>query len=315
MRTSDFTTTIQPAAEGSPGNTARQGVLFGLAAYCVWGTFPVFFKALHGAAPLEIVCHRIAWSVAFLLLLVGCRRQLGQVVNTLRDRASLLTLCGSTLLIASNWLVFIYAIQRGEVLQSSLGYFITPLVSVLLGFTFLKERLGRWQQCSVLLALLGVVYLTLQQGVFPWIALSLATSFGLYGLLRKIAKVEALIGLTVETLLLAPFALGFLFFLESQHQATFLSDSLRLNLLLPLSGVVTAIPLLCFVAAARRLRLATIGFLQYITPSLHFILAIVLYKETFTSGHLVSFLFIWTGLVIYSADALRKTMRTSEKTI
>ena len=315
MRTSDFPTTVSPAAGGPSSDTARQGVLFGLAAYCIWGTFPVFFKALHGAAPLEIVWHRIAWSVAFLLVLVGARQQLGRVCIALRDRASLLTLCGSTLLIATNWLVFIYAIQRGEVLQSSLGYFITPLISVLLGFVFLKERLGRWQQCSVLLALAGVVNLTFHHGAFPWIALTLATTFGLYGLLRKIAKVEALIGLTVETLLLAPFALGFLVYLSTQQQAAFLSGSLRLDLLLPLSGVVTALPLLSFVAAARRLQLATIGFLQYITPSLHFILAVGLYREAFTGGHLASFICIWVGLAIYSIDAVRRSMAPTKKTV
>ena len=314
MRTSDFTTTVPPATGEIPASSARQGVLFGLAAYCIWGIFPVFFKALHGAIPLEIVCHRIAWSVAFLLLLVTGRRQLGRVIDTLRDRTSLLTLCGSTLLIATNWLVFIYAIQRGEVLQSSLGYFITPLISVLLGFVFFRERLGRWQQCSVLLALAGVVNLAFHHGDLPWIALVLASSFGLYGLLRKLARVEALIGLTVETLLLAPFAVGFLYYLSTQQQSAFLSGSLRLDLLLPLSGVVTALPLLSFVAAARRLRLATIGFLQYITPSLHFILAVALYGEAFTRGHLVSFLFIWVGLAIYSADALGKTIRSSEET-
>jgi chloramphenicol-sensitive protein RarD len=297
------------SAEESAAEKKRQGVLFGLAAYSIWGSFPVFFKALHGAAPLEIVCHRIFWSVVLLLILLGSRRQLGSILVTLRDRSTLLTLCGSTLLIATNWLVFIYAIQRGEVLQSSLGYFITPLISVLLGLLFLRERLTRWQQFSVLLALLGVLNLAFYHGQFPWIALVLAASFGLYGLLRKMAKVEALVGLTVETLLLAPFALCYLLYLDNLQQGHFLADSLRLNLLLPMSGVVTAIPLLLFVGAARRLQLATIGFLQYITPSLHFVLAVVLYREPFTAGHLVSFLFIWTGLAIYSADALWKNRR------
>jgi len=304
------------SVEESAARTARQGVLFGLTAYSIWGSFPLFFKALHGAAPLEIVCHRIFWSVALLLVLLYLRRQLGRLLETLKDRSTLLTLCASTLLIATNWLVFIYAIQRGEVLQSSLGYFITPLLSVLLGFLFLRERLSRWQQLSVLLALLGVLNLTFHHGQFPWIALVLATSFGLYGLLRKLAKVEAMVGLTVETLLLAPFALGYLLYLGSQQQGSFGVGSLRLDLLLPLSGAVTAIPLLLFVGAARRLQLATIGFLQYITPSLHFVLAVVLYREPFSAGHLISFLFIWAGLAIYSADALwkgRANFKTRQK--
>lgn len=293
-------------AASSPDSSdiLRKGVMFGLTAYLIWGSFPVFFKALTGATPLEIVCHRIFWSAIFLLVLVSLRHQLGQLWETARDARVLLTLCGSTLLIATNWLVFIYAVQHGEVLQSSLGYFITPLLSVLLGFTFLRERLSRWQQLSVLLALIGVLNLTIRYGQVPWIALVLAASFGLYGLLRKIAKVEAMIGLTIETMLLAPIALGYIVYLATQQQSGFLSGTARLDLLLPLSGIVTAIPLLFFVAAARRLRLATIGFLQYITPSMHFILAVGLYGETFSHTHLLSFLFIWVGLAVYSGEAL-----------
>lgn len=295
------------ASPSDAQSNARHGVFFGLSAYLIWGSFPVFFKALQGAAPLEIVSHRIFWSVVFLLIVVAIRRQLGQVVFTLRSRLTLLTLCASTLLIATNWLVFIYAVQHGEVLQSSLGYFITPLLSVLLGFVFLRERLSRWQLCSVLFALLGVLNLTFHHGQFPWISLTLATSFGLYGLLRKVARVEAMVGLTVETLLLAPIALGYLIYLSTQQESAFLVGTLRLDLLLPLSGIVTAVPLLLFVGAARRLQLASIGFLQYITPSLHFILAVGLYNEPFSRGHLLSFIFIWTGLGIYSSDALWKS--------
>ncbi len=302
----------EPLASGNQINPSdkhdntRLGVIFGLAAYSLWGFFPVFFKALEGATPLEIVCHRIFWSVVFLFILVTARRQLGQVFITLRNRQILLTLCGSTLLIATNWLVFIYAVQHGEVLQSSLGYFITPLLSILFGFIFLQERLNRWQLFSVLLALIGVLNLAFHHDQFPWIALILATSFGLYGLLRKVARVEAMIGLTVETLLLGPFALAYIIYLTTQQDSSFLAGTLRLDLLLPLSGVVTAIPLLLFVAAARRLQLATVGFLQYITPSLHFILAVWLYNEPFSQGHLISFLFIWAGLGVYSCNTVWK---------
>jgi chloramphenicol-sensitive protein RarD len=294
-------------------NNTRIGVLFGLGAYLIWGSFPVFFKALEGAAPLEIVCHRIFWSVVFLFILVACRGQLGQIGKTLQNRQILLTLCGSTLLIATNWLVFIYAVQQGEVLQSSLGYFITPLLSILLGFIFLRERLNRWQLFSVLLALIGVLNLAFHHGQFPWIALVLAASFGLYGLLRKVARVEAMIGLTVETLLLGPFALAYIIYLATQQDSSFLAGTLRLDLLLPLSGIVTAIPLLLFVAAARRLQLATIGFLQYLTPSMHFLLAVGLYNETFTRGHLISFLFIWAGLAVYSSNTIWKNRASWQK--
>jgi len=285
----------------------RRGIYLGLAAYTLWGCFPVFFKALAGATPLEIVCHRIFWSAIFLLILVGAKGKLGALWQVMRNRAILLTLCCSTLLIASNWLVFLVAIQRGEVLQSSLGYFMTPLVSVLLGFVLLRERLRLWQLVSVFCALLGVMILIFQHGHVPWIALTLALSFGAYGLLRKIARVDAMLGLCVETLLLAPLALGFLLALETQHLGVFAAGSWRLNLLLPLSGVVTAIPLLLFVGAARRLRLATIGFLQYLTPSLHFTLAVFLYREPFTLSQLVSFVFIWCGLALYSVETFRQS--------
>jgi len=281
-------------------------VIYGLAAYCTWGSFPIFFKSLYGATPLEIVCHRIIWSAVFLLVLICARRQFGQFAGTMRNRQVLTTLCCSTLLIATNWLVFIYAVQHGEVLQSSLGYFITPLISVLLGGIFLQERLNRWQLLSVLLAVAGVLNLTFRLSRFPWIALALAGSFGLYGLLRKVVRVEAMIGLAVETLLLAPIALGYLVYLAAWQENAFLAGILRLDLLLPLSGVVTAIPLLLFVGAARRLQLTTIGFLQYITPSLHFMLAVGLYKEPFSTGHLLSFVCIWVGLGIFSSDALWK---------
>jgi len=314
MKSQRFTSIKTPLAPtDQTTNIARQGVLLGITAYMIWGSFPVFFKALEGATPIEIVCHRITWSAAFLFVLVSARRQLPKIWGSVLDRSILLTLCGSTLLIATNWLVFLFAIQRGEVLQSSLGYFMTPLVSVFLGFVFLRERLTFWQSTSVLFAFVGVLNLTFYQGQFPWIALTLAISFSLYGLLRKLAKVESMIGLTVETLLLAPISLAYLVYLSYQQQGAFLSGSPQLNLLLPVSGVVTAIPLLLFVGAARRLRLSTIGFLQYITPSMHFILAVGLYGEPFSRSHLFSFLFIWAGLGIYSVDAILQNTRADKE--
>ena len=245
----------------------------------------------------------------FLTILVLLRRQAGQILQVLGDRKILLTLCASTLLIAANWLTFLFAVQMGDVLQSSLGYFITPLLSVLFGFVFLRERLGLLQKLSLLFAFAGVAYLIVEYGRIPWIALILAVSFGLYGLLRKVAKIDALIGLTIETLLLAPFAAIYILYLSVSGETTFLSGLPAYNVLLPLSGVVTAIPLLLFVAAARRLQLATVGFLQYITPSLHFILAVAVFAEPFSQTQLISFLLIWVGLAVYSVDAILKHRR------
>jgi len=283
----------------------RQGVIYGLAAYLCWGFFPVYFKSVKVVPPLEMVSHRIVWSLAFLLLLITWKGAWRSMLGLLTLPKSLSVLVATTLLIATNWLVFIYAISVGEVLQSSLGYFINPLVSVMLGWVFLRERLERPQWISLGLAATGVMYLAVQYGSMPWIALILAASFGLYGLIRKALHVEPLVGLTVETLLLAPFALYYLVQLNQQGAGVFLTHSTKLDLLIPMSGVVTAIPLLLFAAATKKLRLATIGFLQYITPTLHFLLAITIFGETFTHTHLVSFLFIWAGLALYSLHAYR----------
>ena len=291
----------------TPAEMKRQGVIYGLAAYLCWGFFPVYFKAVKVVPPLEMVSHRIVWSLAFLLILITWKDAWRNMLDLLTLPKSLAVLVVSTLLIATNWLVFIYAISVGEVLQSSLGYFINPLVSVLLGFIFLGERLERAQWVSLFLAATGVVYLAVQYGVMPWISLILAASFGLYGLIRKALHVEPLVGLTVETLLLAPFALFYLVQLNQKGTGIFLASSTNLDLLIPMSGVVTAIPLLLFAAAAKKLRLATIGFLQYITPTMHFLLAITIFGETFTHTHLISFLFIWSGLALYSLHAYRAT--------
>jgi chloramphenicol-sensitive protein RarD len=202
-------------------------------------------------------------------------------------------------------LVFIYAVGQGQVLQSSLGYFITPLVNVLLGMVFLRERLRRLQVVSLLLAVAGVGLLTVRVGAVPWISLALAASFGLYGLLRKTAHVESLAGLLVETLLTGPLALAYLIWLGAHGRGAFPGAVDQGALWLPLAGVLTATPLLLFAAAARRLPLATIGFLQYLTPSLQFALAVLAYGEQFTTTHMVTFILIWSGLALYTADAVR----------
>ena len=284
---------------------SRQGVIYGLAAYLCWGGFPVYFKAVKIVPPLEMVSHRIVWSLVFLALLITWKGVWSNVWGVLKNPKSVGVLFATTILIATNWLVFIYAISVGEVLQSSLGYFINPLVSVLLGFLFLHERLERPQWISLLLAVTGVLYLTIEYGNIPWISLLLALSFGLYGLIRKMLHVEPLVGLTVETMLLGPVALWYLVQLNRDGSGIFLTHGTGMNILIPMSGVITAVPLLLFAAAGKKLRLATIGFLQYITPTMHFLLAITIFGETFTHVHLVSFLFIWAGLALYSLHAYR----------
>lgn len=281
----------------------RLGVTYGLAAYLLWGFFPLFFKWVSHVPPLEVLAHRIVWSLITLLFILAATRGWGKVRATLKNRKALTILCATTLLISTNWFVFIFAVDRGEVLQSSFGYFINPLVSVLLGFLFLGERMRRVQVLSLALAIAGVIVLTLRLGSAPWIALVLSISFALYGLLRKIVPADSLTGLAVETLLLFPAAAGYLLFLGVTGKGVFPAATPGDNILLPLAGVITAIPLLWFSAAARLLRLATIGFLQYITPTIHFLLAVLAFGEPFTRAYIAGFACIWAGLLLYSYDA------------
>jgi len=291
---------------------AAAGLGYGVLAYLIWGFFPVYFKALTSVPALQVVSHRIVWSVLFLTLILGWRGKRGVVTGAFRDRKVVVLLISSALLIATNWLVFIIAVGHSQVIQSSLGYFITPFVSVLLGVIFLKERLSRLQIISLFLAAAGVVLLTVHYGRFPWVSLILAFTFGSYGLLRKVVTVDSITGLTVETLLLSPFALGYLVYVTLTGTGSFPGQALQTNLFLLFAGVATSVPLLLFASAARRLRLATIGFLQYITPTMHFLLAILLYKEPFTQAHLTCFILIWSGLCVYSYDAVRR-IRTSRQ--
>lgn len=282
---------------------AGAGLAYGILAYLVWGFFPVYFKALSAVPPLQVLSHRIVWSVLFIWILILWRGKIGDLRAAFANLRSLSLLVATALLIATNWLVFIIAVGHAQVIQSSLGYFITPFVSVLFGFLFLQERLRRMQLTGLLLAAAGVLLLTVQYGRFPWTAMILAITFGSYGLLRKVVSVDSLTGLAVETILLGPAALGYLIYAAFDGQGAFLSMGSPVDALLVLAGVATTVPLLLFASAARRLRLATIGFLQYITPTMHFLLAVLLYHEPFTRAHLGSFLFIWGGLCCYSFDA------------
>lgn len=285
---------------------AARGVALGLAAYLVWGFFPIYFKQLAAVPPFEVLCHRIVWSVAFLLPLCALCGKGGELRTVLGDRRSLGLLAVTTLLIAGNWLVFIFAVTSGRILESSLGYFINPLVNALLGRLFLGERMRRAQRLAILLAAGGVLLRTAQVGAPPWIALFLAFSFGLYGLLRKRAgAIDPIVGLTVETALLALPAVAVLLFGLAHGRGALPATDPSVNLLLPLSGAVTAIPLILFAAAAQRLRLTTVGFLQYITPTLHLLIAVLLYGEPFTLASLGAFALIWGGIALYTVDTLR----------
>ena len=284
----------------------RKGLLAGAAAYGMWGLFPIYFKALASVPPLEILAHRVTWALLLLLVLVRSREQMASLRAALRGR-SLLLLAASSLMIGLNWLVYLWSILTDRILEASLGYFITPLVSVLLGVLVLREPLERPLLIATGLAGFGVAWMTLQLGRPPWIALALALLFGGYGLLRKVVSVGAVVGLTVETLLLLPLALGYMAWSRASGRLAFLSGSGSRDALLVLSGPLTALPLLLFVGAARRLPLSSLGFLQYLSPSISFLIAVFLYREPLSLGRLLAFLCIWSGVAILLARQLRPT--------
>ncbi len=252
---------------------------------------------------MEVLAHRAVWSFAVLAVLVAFLGRWTELGRELRSRKLLVMLGLSTLFIAANWLVFIYAVISGQVLQASLGYFINPLVNVLLGVVFLRERLRPYQILSIMLALIGVLVLACFLGEVAWIALTLALTFGLYGLMRKIMPVDGLVSLTVETLAMTPAALAYVGYLGATGQGA--GSSLGTLGLLALSGPVTTIPLLFFGAAARQLRLSTMGILQYLSPTLQFLLAVVAFREPFSTAQIVSFGCIWTAIAVYTADSCR----------
>jgi len=305
-------TAAAAAAAAASAASVQAGVLYGVAAYLAWGFVALYFKAVAHVVPLEVLAHRIVWSLALLAVVLTAQGRWGAAWRATRSRPVLLALGGSTLLIAFNWLVFIWCVAGGRVLEASLGYYINPLVNILLGFVFLGERLRRMQLVAVALAFVGVAYLTVQFGSLPWLGLALAFSFGFYGLLRKVAPVDAFTGLTVETSLLAPLALGYLLCLGASGSGVFGVVSRGQDALLAASGLVTAIPLLCFAAAARRLRLSTVGFLQYIAPTGQFLLAVIAFGEPFGRAHWISFGCIWTALAIYTTDALLRRPAASQ---
>lgn len=288
-----------------PPNSAI-GLAAGAGAFLIWGLSPIYWKTLQTVPPLEIITHRIIWSFFFLLPLLLLQHRGGEFVRTLANPRTMSILLLTSILVAANWLLYIWSVNTGRVLQASLGYYINPLVNVLLGTVFLKERLRPLQIAAVLLAGSGVLYLTLAFGDFPWIALALACSFGCYGLIRKVAAVGALIGLTVETLLLTVPAAVYLSWLKYHGAGAFLSIGLATDLFLMGAALVTALPLLLFTIGARSIRLSTLGFLQYIAPTGMFLLGVLVYGEPFQKRQGVTFALIWTALALYSLESLRR---------
>lgn len=286
------------AVSSQPGNEEKRGFWFGVGAYGLWGVLPIYFKAIDQVGSIDIVAHRVLWSVPFLFLLLftlGGARELRRVV---REPRTIGFLAVTAALIATNWLLYVYAVVSGHILAGSLGYYLNPLVNVLMGRLILKEKLSWLQWAAVAIAAVGVSGLAFQAAGQLWISLILAVTFATYGLMRKIAPVEATAGLTVETTLILPLALAWLGWGLAQGLPVFGTTDIETTLLL-LAGVATTVPLILFTAAARRLRYSTLGMLQFIAPTLQFLIAVVIYGEAFTSWHAVAFGSIWLALALY----------------
>ncbi len=298
-----------PTASGPGRHTHGTGLAGAVGAFTLWGLFPLYFLPLAAIPAHEIMAHRIVWCCLLVFAWLAVRGQLGAVRAALADPVSRRRLAGSATLISFNWLIYIWSVNNGHVLDASLGYFINPLLNIVLGVLVLSERLVRTQWIAVGLAAAGVLYLAFVMERPPWIALALATTFGLYGLIRKVVAVESVPGLAVETLLLTPFAAGFLLWVTWRGTGALGHSNSLVDLLLIGSGLATALPLALFAYGARLIPLSTLGLVQYIGPTLQFLTGILVFHEAFPRSRAIGFAFIWAGLAIYAADGLRRNRR------
>jgi chloramphenicol-sensitive protein RarD len=289
----------------------NKGIIYAVLAYGIWGFLPIYWKTINEVPASQILSHRIIWSFIFLVVIISVRKDWMAFGKAIQSRKTFLIFSLAAILIGVNWLTYIWAVNAGFIVETSLGYFINPLISVLFGVIFLKEKLRTMQWVSIGLAFAGVLYLTFNYGELPWIALLLATTFGLYGLIKKTAPLNSLHGLSLETGILFLPALFFLIFSESQGTGSLGHTGWSTGLLLILSGVVTALPLLLFAIAARKINLSTLGILQYFAPTLQFLIGVVLYNEPLTSARLAGFVIIWIALIIYSLENIYVRRRSA----
>jgi chloramphenicol-sensitive protein RarD len=288
------------------------GYISALCSGLIWGVSPIYFKALSAVTPMEILMHRMVWSFLLLLILLIALRRWQRWFALIGSRRTMPIFVVTTLLVAGNWFVYIWAVTNGFIVQASLGYFIYPLVSVMLGVVFLRERLRPVQTLAVLLAGAGVTYMAVSHGQVPWISLALAFSFSIYALIRKVAKADALEGLTAETLLMVVPAILYLVYLSRHHSAVFLSGDWRTDGLLIGTALITAVPLLLFNIGGKRLPLSSLSFMQYLAPTCQFLIGVFIYKEPFSTAQLITFILTWLALVIFTSDSIRqlRTMPT-----
>jgi len=291
---------------------ARTGVMYAITAFTAWGFLPIYWKLLHFLPALDILGHRMIWSLCFVLILLRVQKRWDEFKETLRNGKVMLILLLSATVIAINWFTYIWAVNDNRIVETSLGYYINPLVNVMIGVLFLKERLNRLEILASIIAASGVGYFLYQFGELPWVSLVLAFSFGIYGLLRKLAPVKPLVGLSIETALLCPLAVAVLTYRYVGEEQSLAVEWWQILLVLG-TGVITALPLLWFAHAAKRIKLSTLGFLQYIGPSLALLVGVFLYDEPFTSTHLVTFGAIWCALAIFSLQNVFKNRRVHAK--
>lgn len=302
--------------ENEPNSLAYQkkiGYLYGIAAFTSWGVLPVYWKLLKAVSPAEILAHRMIWSFVFITMLLLWTRSFHLVRQALTHKRNLLLIMLASIIVSVNWFTYIWAVNSNFVVQASMGYYINPLVVALLSITVVKEKFNRGQCVALALAFVGVAIMTYRFGGIPWVALTLAVTFAFYGLIKKLLRVDSIAGLALETLLLTPFALGFLVFKIVTGTGTMGGLPPVTMLWLVGSGVVTATPLLWFARSAQRIEFASLGFLQYIAPTITLLLGIFLFKEEFNTWHLVSFGFIWAALLIYSFATFKVNVRTRNK--
>ncbi|AKG74846.1 EamA family transporter RarD [Salinicoccus halodurans] len=292
-----------------------KGILFALGAYIIWGFLPIYWKQIEHISPYEIIAHRVFWSFIFMIVFIIVTNRLLLFKKDLKfifkDKKKVAALFFASCVITSNWLVYIIAVNTGHILDASLGYYINPLISILFGLVLLGERFSKIQWGAIIIVFAGVTYLAVGLGAAPWISLYLATSFSVYGLIKKVVNLDAIFALAVETFVLAPFALVYIFFLEGSGQGNF---GLNIDSLIMMgTGVATAIPLLLFALGAQRIRLSLIGFLQYFAPTIMLIIGVFMYDESFTDIHKVAYILIWSGLLLYTISRFLQTRRQSAK--
>jgi chloramphenicol-sensitive protein RarD len=291
----------------------RKGIIYATSAFLLWGSFPLYFKLLKDVAPMQILAHRMLWSLVFLAIVLTWRKQWTWLGPALREPRVVAGFIFSAILLSGNWFLYIWAVNNGRTVDASLGYFINPLINVMLGYFLLKERLRPGQWAAIGLAACGVAWLTWQAGQLPWISLTLACSFGTYGLMRKTAPLGALEGLSLETLLLLPLALGYAIWLSTRGENVFMSLPTHLQWLLMAAGPITAVPLLLFASGARLIPLSVLGLLQYIAPTLQLLTGVVIFHEPFSSQRMIGFIIIWGALALYSIESMWRSRSQSRQ--